>query len=395
MVLAPIRATDLQESVSQTFPGQRASLQASKTEPQAFLGRLAALDQLRALAVISMILAHFGPGVIERIPALGAYREVILFWSHFASVTFILVFGITVGFVHYERFWSADREIVLSRLRVRTALVLVCAIAIGIPNFSTQCTAGKFEFIPCLLQFYSPLDFYVLGFLSAPYWLRALGRRPIRNGIFIGGAHWLAATVVLMLWPLHVGFDAAEYIRMILVSGPFAYVQLAGCALAVMPIGIGLRRALGHGEYSMFVVALIGIGLGLTLLGWGLGHFLMEFDIHAINTGELRAPPRLWYWTFFAGPTLLLLVCLIVLERRAPVISRLLYPLSLFGMGALPIYAAHVFVRPAFDIFDVVVPIEGYGRFLLPLATFAAYCLLVMWYYHAKLHRRHGVRHPG
>src|SRR4029079_16563606 len=98
------------------------------------------------------------------------YREVVLFWGHFATVTFILVFGLTVGFVHYERFHSGDRKKIVSRLYARARLVLICAILIGIPGFAKECTGGQLEFIPCLLEFYSPLNFYLLDFLSAPLW---------------------------------------------------------------------------------------------------------------------------------------------------------------------------------------------------------------------------------
>ncbi len=87
-----------------------------------------------------------------------------------------------------------------------------------------------------------------------------------------------------------------------------------------------------------------------------MGQSIHEFNIHAINTGELKAPPRLWYWMFFAGPTLLLLAGLVVLELRVAAASTLLYPLALFGMGALPIYTAHIFVLPALDFMSKKFP---------------------------------------
>lgn len=351
-------------------------------------GRLAAIDELRALAVMSMVLAHFGPGIIERVPALGAYRDAVLVWGHFATVTFILVFGITVGFVHYERFYSDDRKKIVSRLHARTRLVFICAILIGIPGFAKECSSGRFEFIPCLLEFYSPLNFYVLGFLSAPFWLGALGQQPLRNALLLAIANWVAGVILLAIWPLGSALDASEYLRMTFVSGPFAYFQLAGYALAVMPIGIYIRKSLRDGTYARLMLVLIVLGFSLTIGGWALGQSIHEFNIHAINTGELKAPPRLWYWMFFAGPTLLLLAGLVFLELRVAAASTLLYPVALFGMGALPIYTAHIFVLPALDFMSTKIVIEGLARIFIPFAAFGGYCLFVMYYHHYKLRRR-------
>ncbi len=338
---------------------------------------------------MSMVLAHFGPGIIERVPALGAYRDAVLFWGHFATVTFILVFGITVGFVHYERFYSDNRKKIVSRLYARARLVLICALLIGIPGFAKECTGGRFEFIPCLLEFYSPLNFYLLGFLSAPLWLMALGRQqPLRNALLLAIANWGVAVILLALWPLGSGLDAWEYLRMTFVSGPFAYFQLAGCALAVMPIGIYVRKSLRERSYARLMVILMVLGVALTVGGWALGQSIHEFNVHAINTGELKAPPRLWYWMFFAGPTILLLAWLVALELRVTAASKFLYPLALFGMGALPIYAAHLFVLPALDFISKKFPIEGFSRIVIPFVTFAAYCAVVMCYYHYKLRKR-------
>src|SRR5262245_6326860 len=92
--------------------------------------RLAAIDHLRAISILLMILAHFGPGTLQRLPFTVEYMDSILFYGRFATIMFILVFGITVGFVHYPRFHSRDRAKTVSRIYARTRLVIICAIAI-------------------------------------------------------------------------------------------------------------------------------------------------------------------------------------------------------------------------------------------------------------------------
>lgn len=71
--------------------------------------RLTFIDETRALAIISMIIAHFGPGVFQRLPSLQFLAEPVLFIGRFATTTFIVVFGITLGFVYFDRFQKGDR----------------------------------------------------------------------------------------------------------------------------------------------------------------------------------------------------------------------------------------------------------------------------------------------
>ena len=139
----------------------------------------------------------------------------------------------------------------------------------------------------------------------------------------------------------------------------------------VIPVGVYLKKALIDGTNWRFIMALIPLGVALTAGGWALGQWQHEFDVHDIVTGILKAPPRIWYFMFFAGPTLILLAGLVALELRLPVLSRLLYPLALFGMGTLPIYTAHSFVLPALKLLDRVTITEGTSRIILPFALFA------------------------
>jgi len=44
-------------------------------------GRFGAIDQLRALAIISMMIANFAPGVLQRTPKLVFLVDEILFWQ--------------------------------------------------------------------------------------------------------------------------------------------------------------------------------------------------------------------------------------------------------------------------------------------------------------------------
>ena len=235
--------------------------------------RLGAIDELRAIAIIFMMLAHFGPGVIERLPTIAPYGDAILFWSRFATVMFILVFGITVGFVHYTRMQSNGRSQVISRLNSRTRLVFLCALIIHIPNVIGLWESGSFGVADVLFAMYSVLTFYTFAFLSVRIWLYALGKHPMVYAPLIGLGHWIVASMILAIWPQSPAMDTTEFLRFVLVSGPFAYLQLAGAVLFAIPVGIYLEEQLRSrsDSFGLKLIGLVILGLALTAIGWGWG----------------------------------------------------------------------------------------------------------------------------
>jgi uncharacterized membrane protein len=345
-----------------------------------FADRLNSIDQLRALAIIAMMIAHFGPGVLARFPA-SAVADPILFCGRFATVTFVLVFGITIGFVYYDRFHSKERVRIRSRLLARAALVFLFAVIISIPGYWELWSEDTVDPLRWLLASYSVLGFYVLALVSAPVWLMMLGRNPFRNALLYGLSFWLLSAALLAIWDSADALTASELVRFVLVSGPFAYFQLAGCALMAVPVGLYLRRALNDGTFPRYLITVLFVGASLTIVGYFVGRWIAEFDLQAIVLGAVKAPPRPWYWMFFGGPALLALLGLVVLETSVRRTRQWLYPLSLFGQGALPIYTAHAFVLPLLALLDRVIVVEGIARVIAPLAAFGLFCAFVMLYY--------------
>jgi hypothetical protein len=344
---------------------------------KSFSDRLNSIDQLRALAIISMMIAHFGPGVLARFSIIESVTDPILFCGRFATVTFVLVFGITIGFVYQDKFHSKDRARIRSRLLARAALVFLCAVIASAP-------AHWEPWSEHLVDPHSVLGFYVLALLSAPVWLAMLGRNPLRNALLCGLSYWLLSAALLATWSGTAALPASELARFVLISGPFAYLQLSGCAVMAVPVGLYLRRALDDGAVLRYLVALLFVGIGLIAIGYFSGRWTAEFDVHEIALGTVKAPPRPWYWMFFGGLALLVLLGLVVLETSVRRTRQWLYPLSLFGQGALPIYTGHVFVLPLLVSLDDLVVLEGIARLVVPLAAFGLFCGAVMLYYDRK-----------
>ncbi|MDG4554674.1 MAG: heparan-alpha-glucosaminide N-acetyltransferase domain-containing protein [Candidatus Competibacter sp.] len=347
--------------------------------------RFTAIDETRALAIISMMIMHFGPGVFQRLPALEPLAEPVLFLGRFATTTFILVFGVTVGFVYHDRFQGPDRVRVLEAVHARSRLLALCALLICVPDYINLWLAGDYDFSHWLFKTYSILNYYALALVSVPLWLRALGRTPLRNALLLGIAHWALALLWLSFWPLDPALGVREYLRLNLLSGPYGYLQLSGSAIMAIPVGIQLRQAVRLGQEWTFLRRLAPVALALAAAGFALGLASGELSLHAIVSGTVKTPPRVWYWLFFAGPAFLLLSGFVVLGLQMGAREKkLTYPLALFGQASLPIYTAHTFVLPALNWLDRLVVVEGMARIVLPFVAFAVYCAIVMDYYHRK-----------
>src|SRR5262249_29329293 len=61
------------------------------------------------------------------------------------------------------------------------------------------------------------------------------------------------------------------FVRLMLVSGGYAYCQMMGTALLAVPIGVGLREAVEYHLEHRFVPALLAFGSGLSVAGGGGG----------------------------------------------------------------------------------------------------------------------------
>lgn len=350
--------------------------------------RFAAVDETRALAIISMMIMHFGPGVFQRLPMLEPLAEPVLLLGRFATTTFVLIFGVTVGFVYYDRFQGPNRARVLEAIQARSRLLALCALVICIPNYIDLWLASDFDFHHWLFKTYSILNYYVLALLSVPLWLRVLGQAPLRNALLLGAGYWALALLWLPLWPQDSVLGLREYLRLNLLSGPYGYLQLSGSAIMAIPVGIGLRKAVRLSQEWTFLRQLLPIALCLSAVGAVLGLASDELSLSAIVSGTVKTPPRVWYWLFFAGLVFLLLAAFIVLGLELSTYGKkLISPLALFGQASLPIYTAHTFVLPVLHWLDHLVVVEGVMRIMLPFMVFAVYCVVVMEYYHRKMQR--------
>ena len=171
---------------------------------------------------------------------------------------------------------------------------------------------------------------------------------------------------------------------MLLVSGSFAYFQLMGTALVAIPVGVGLRASWDAGVDRRFLGTLLLAGLGLAALGGLWGWAAGEYDPARLLSGELRTPPRAWYFLHIGGMGLALIPILELLTRVAWTPRPAAYLVALFGQSGLTVYTGHAFVLPGLALADRLVPLHGAARVAAALVPFAAFCILVMYARHRR-----------
>lgn len=126
--------------------------------------RFNALDELRGIAILAMIFAHWGPGLYQRLGVTGFPLDLLHFFGRIATPAFILVFGITIGIAFIPSIRSGNTSITISLLR-RSKTVFVAMLIISLPKVIEIAYDNNLEasYFSILLATYSVLTFYTLA----------------------------------------------------------------------------------------------------------------------------------------------------------------------------------------------------------------------------------------
>jgi hypothetical protein len=364
--------------------------------------RLTGLDQARGVAILAMLAAHFAPGLFGQIPKLEPLRVPVLAFARLATPTFVVVFGVTVGFVYLPRYWRAGPGPTVSGLARRAAALSACAAVIALPLWTRLAVTGEADPWAWAFGLYSVLLFYVLALALLPAWLRWLGpvplgapHRPVTLKCLIAGAAlWAVGTAGHRLIPQGPP-SGPEFVRMLLVSGSYAYLQLMGTALMAVPIGWRLRERWEAAADRPFLAQVLLGGIGLAALGGLWGWATGEYDPARFLAGDLRTPPRAWYFLHVGGFGLALIPALELAPRALPTLRPAAHLLALFGQAGLVIFTGHAFVLPGLALVDRLVPLHGAARAAVALVPFALFCALVMYARHRRTKDSRGTAVPG
>ena len=326
--------------------------------------RLLSLDRARGVAILLMLIAHLGPGVLSRLPISATMSDLVLLLGRAATTAFVVVFGLTCGFVYGPRIAQAPAQ-ALRRAGRRSLLVLAAALVV-VPfrwaHWLPTPADGGHEVWPLIFVGYSVLVYYAIGVLLLPLlvWLCVAGRQA-RTGVLIavGLAVFLLGDVTQRSWwdPAD-GLGGVEYLRMVLCSGPYPVLQTTGYALVAAAVGLRLARAHAAGQLRAFLPLSLGAGLTAVAAALLIGTIEGTLSLAEMSSPTGRVPLRAWHVLLAGGATLLMLTGLLHRESGVPrgdaagattvrAASAGFAPLAGLGRAALPLYAGQSCLLPA------------------------------------------------
>ncbi len=286
------------------------------------------LNVLRGVLLTMIVLNHFWPGIVRRMPVLAqraSWFEVLWNWG---TPGFVLAFGITLGFV-YLPLYAADRGRAQLMLRQGAMLVGVAAgVFTTVRAVMAQLMADQHDVNPLL----HVTMFYFLALLGADLWMRGIARarRPVLTTLlFASGCALLELTLQRMLGVAALPGPG------VLLLGKYGYFGMSVGMLLGIAVGQRLRADMDVDP----VFAKLGV-LSM-LVGFALSSF--EPAEHAwLQESDSQSP---WRWFFYGGATLLLIAglarALHWMPRRG-LRGAVVRVVAVVGQLSLPLFLLHL-----------------------------------------------------
>lgn len=357
--------------------GERVNLQHAITPagqaPVKRAARFAALDQVRGLAILCMVMSHFGPGVYERVGIGGEFRRTLDLVGRFATPAFVLIFGITLAIVYIPKARTNPQATCRTLIR-RSGLVFLCSLVVALHGtVKALLAADQPDFIfRLMLAQYSVLTFYTVAIFVTALVIKFIARDPSRVGLVAGALLIFGGSVLGYAALPPQGRNWLELFRLLFVSGKYGVFVLMGCAWLMIGIGMLIRKHLQNG--TSFHKDVLSIAVAMALLGLSDGRIVGWRTIGDLAAG-FGDPPQFWYLSVIGGG---LLMALVLLDRfRLPGVG---FVLERVGRYPLSIYVAHSFVLPAVELFRHIAPsVPDMIWTVTCLLLFLGYCAYKVW----------------
>ena len=336
--------------------------------------RFIPIDQIRGLAISAMILAHFGPGIWDRIGITGPLLDVLLLIGRFATPTFIAIFGFTIAFAYISKSRN-NPAAVRAKLFKRSGVVLLSAIVVSLPSMISTLQSedywGGSLILNLLLNLYGVLIFYTLAIFSAGLLIGPISRAPYILPAVIGSVAVFVGTFLgYDAWESQ-GQSGAEIFRLVLVSGKYAFFTNFGVALMLVSLGWYIKNLLISG--CRVGTVLLVIGIVMLFCGLSLGRLVGWRSLSQLHS-SYGAPPQLWYLCVVGG--VMLMIMAVFDSIKIPFFS---FFLEHTGRNPLAIYVSHAFVLPAVSLLRSLAPwLPNAAQIMLPLCIFFFYWAFII-----------------
>lgn len=336
-----------------------------------------AVNVVRGVMVLSVLLSHWGDGLFGRM-GLEEKADQLLGWIYrWGTPGFALVFGLGLGAFLLPRFPS-QRNAVLSRmtssaklvalgLSVMAGVILLVRFQKGVPIDGQQVA----------FAFYNVLCYYLLALLTAPIWLPLLARLPAKPLTFAALAFlfwlgWQAAGVLITKTPQS---SLLELVRLMSGAGGYNVFKMTMfvCMGAAVGTWIAYAEDLTDLRRQLLCVGALGCAIFSAALFETYGNTALS---GRKNPAYMSVSGILLY-----GSLVMVLagLSLSVMSRWTTLSAPLQMPfriLIVIGGLALPIFVFHGLVIPAKDLLELSLGLPASIAVSLPMAAF----LLAMGY---------------
>ncbi len=341
-----------------------------------------AINVVRGLMVMSVIIAHWHQGVFERLLGTSAWIT-STFAPFFAMGTpgFAVIYGVGAGYALFPLFFNDETR--LKGILKKTFLLLLTGILLlGAAIFWAKWRNNPgLTFTDFTNSFYSVLTYYLLvtATLYPIFWLLTKSQYPVLLALVLS----MCSYAIDYLLMKQIADDKAEglvELAKLLLTAKYAYFQMLSGSLMGMAIGISIQRWLSKGE-SLNVLNLA--GLFVLLAG-------IIVSLHQPDAGNWFNWPvstnNIWRWLVYTGLVMLLLAWMESLLRRYEHMSRTgrfaLQFAAVTGMLAFPMFVLHEMVIPMKSV------LTSYGSSgVFSMAVALALFVTVSGYLFLKLYR--------
>lgn len=336
--------------------------------------RLVAIDQIRGVAICAMMLAHFGPGVWERLELSGPLLTVASLVGRIATPAFIVIFGFTIPFAYIEKARKDYRK-VRTKLIKRSGMVFVATLAVGTPKyvatfFGSDYWGGSIG-LSLLINTYDVLLFYSIAIFVMALLIKYIANHPYILPSLLGSLLIFLGTMLgYDSWPVSEP-SLKEFARLVFVSGKYGFLVNFGLILTTVSLSWHLKSLIGDQNNLSRVFFPIGIIILLTSLS--VGRIVGWRTLEDLSVGY-DAPPQLWYLTLILG---LVFVAMATFNSiKIPFASSFL---EHTGRNPLSLYVAHAFVLPSVTVLRLFVPgLPATLQIAIPMVSFLFYWLYIV-----------------
>jgi acyl-CoA synthetase (AMP-forming)/AMP-acid ligase II len=298
-----------------------------------------AISMTRAVLVMLVIASHWSPFLFGKFGSMGTYHWLVPLFRA-GTPGFAVVFGLGLGYFQAP-VARKNPERLKSWRRTRVAIIGGSILVLGVVRgIDLYLRTGGFDAQWPTELFFSVLCFYLLMVMTAPEWLRLIGRAPypIMAALVAAATSYLLSALFQRLW---LDADTHGFVnlgRLLLVTR-YSYPEVLGHAMVGLAIGLwigqndrrpDLARTAAWGGAAIFLG-----GLVLSLRGDAIHWFDDVASIPQVLT--------------YAGGALLLFSIAFSRARlpdHAPWARRTMRILIVIGLLALPAYVGHAGVTP-------------------------------------------------